>query len=89
MATLFGGVVATADAAPMTAATRAPSCVHTSVHTGTVTKTFRAVNRCSSTERIRFILARHTDSDCYTLSKNEWVSIKTARTAALSGIDLC
>jgi hypothetical protein len=78
-----------ASAAPASAQATAPSCVHTSVHTGTITKTFKADNTCSSTQRVRFILARHSDSDCYTLAPNQWVSIQVARIAALSRLDSC
>lgn len=73
---------------PAEAAT-APSCVHTGVSTGTFTKTFVAHNTCAQTVRVRFILARHSDSDCFTLGHDRWARDTTARTAALARLDSC
>ncbi len=71
----------------------APTCVRTSTSTstitGTITKTFTMKNDCSYTVRARMILARHTDTDCVTLSRGASFKIKVARTAALSGVQTC
>ncbi len=71
------------------AAATAPSCIHTRVDTGTITKSIWAHNTCAGTQRFRFILARHTDSDCYTIAHDGWRGIQVARSAALTRLDSC
>ena len=88
-AALVGGGTGFASAVSLTAQEIAPDCVHTSFETGKITKTFKATNTCNSTQRVRFIFARHSDSDCYTLSPGEWHSLQVARTTALSRLDKC
>ncbi|GAA1775190.1 hypothetical protein [Luedemannella helvata] len=63
----MSGAVVGAAASPAFAGPLAPQCVTTSTSSSGVVTTFLALNNCSYTVKVKFIIAFHVDSGCYTI----------------------